>query len=243
MKVKRLIVMGGLVLFGLVMISGCPAKAGSKLVRWHGLCIPASKVSQLNPNSPLGRMLSQSNMDVTVGGHITVEFSPEEMMKAIPDWKGHVYDPDTGIRLREGLVVGISPDNPVNSGRLTDALRQIYSLSGRYANAKVSEINNSGLYKVQEANEEHTWDMLLVDPRSKNKPPIEEVGEWYAGVCGSFSGPVGCNIGYSSGGFSFDISMNGPNFVHVRQIDAFLTQKIKEWQAACKTEKKPDRNK
>lgn len=219
-------------------VTGCSAKADGGRVQWHGLCIPAGKASRLNANSPLGKMMSQAGMDQTSGGSVTVEFSPDEMMKAIPGWTGYVPSPYGGPKLREALVVGLSPDTRNNSGGLTNILREMYALRGAYANAKVAELGHSGVYKVQKKDDPWTWSLLLVDPRNAGKPPVEQVNKWYAGDCSGQGHNLGCDLGYQVEGFAFDIEIGAPNIKYAREVDAFLSKKVQEWRAACKAKQK-----
>jgi len=223
------------VCLGAAVITASSAKADGGRVQWHGLCIPAGKASRLNPNSSLGQMMSQAGMDKTSGGSVTIEFGPDEMMKAIPEWTGYVPSPYGGPKLRETLVVGLSPDTPSNSGGLTNILREMYALRGAYANAEVTELGHSGLYKVQKKDDPWTWSLLLVDPRGAGKPPVEEVNKWYAGDCSGKGHNLGCDLGYQAEGFAFDIEIDAPNIQYAREVDAFLSKKVQEWHAACKS--------
>jgi len=229
---------------GAAAVTAGSARADGGRVQWHGLCIPAGKVSHLNSNSPLGKMLSQQPMDQTSGGWISVEFSPDEMMKAIPGWTGYVPSPYGGPKLRKALVVGLSSDTPANSGRLTAILRETYSLQGPYRGAKVTEIGDSGLYRVQSSTEHGPlayWSLLFVDPRASQKPPVENVHKWYAGECTEGDHEQGlktaCDINYSNQGLAFDLSLSGENIKYAREVDVFLSKKIHEWRAACKVRK------
>jgi len=233
---------------GVTAVMAYSAKADGGRVQWHGLCIPAGKVSHLNPNSPLGKMMPQAGMDRTSGGAVTVEFSPEEMMKAIPGWTGYVPDPNGGAKLQRWLVVGLSLATPTNSGRLTNILRETYSLQGPYKGAKVVEIGGSGLYRVQSTAEHGPladWSLLFIDPRANQKPPVENVHKWYTGEC--IDGDQGqdletsCEMNYSDQGFTFDLSLNGANIKYAREVDAFLSKKVREWRAACKAKQQSHR--
>ncbi len=223
------------VCLGATAVTAYSAKADGGRVQWHGLCIPAGKVSHLNPNSPLRRMMSQAGMDQTGGGSVTVTFSPDEMMKAIPGWTGYVPSPYGGPKLRKLLVVGFLPNTPTNSGGLTNILRDMYTLRGDYAGAKVTELGHSGVYKVQKKDDPWTWSLLLIDPRNARKPPVEDVNKWYAGDCGGDGVNTGsCDLGYEAEGFVFDIGVEAPNIKYTREVDALLSKKVRKWRAACK---------
>lgn len=227
---------------GMAIVTTQYQKKHPPRVHLLGLCIPKSRVSIVVKQGGLASYMLNHNghLDKTSGSWTNVYFRPREMMKAIPGWTGYRWDPDNQIKLRIGLTVGISADVPMNRGRLTPILRNIYALKGAYKDAHVEELGHSGLYKVQSTSEHGDlagWELLFVDPRSKSKPPVTAWRQWDAGGCGagipSQHLPPSCILNYGDLGVAFDVSVDGKNILLTRQVDAFLSRKVHEWRAAC----------
>jgi|GEM_PF-2864962 len=226
---------------GLAVYTSAYQKAHPPQVRVLGMCIPESRVSMVSPpgpSGPFGLALSQMHLDKTSGAWVTVYFTPREMMKAVPGWTGYRWDRDIHFKLRIGLVVGMSADVPLNSGRLTNATRQIYALKGPYKDARVSRLGDTGLYKVETRSKPHpmgSWALLWVNPRDKNKPPVEAWRRWDAAMCfyPEDQTPTTCGLNYATQGVTFDVWVDGKNILLTRKVEAFLSRKVHEWRSAC----------
>lgn len=229
---------------GMAIFTAQYQKVNPPRVKVLGLCIPKSRVNiVVRSGSPISAALNRiAHLDKTSGSWTNVSFTPREMMKAIPGWTGYRWDSDAQSKLHIGLTVGISADVPMNRGRLTQVLRNIYALKGSYKGARVQELGQSGLYKVQALSEHGalaSWELLFVDPRDPNKPPVTAWRKWDAASCGSGSKsqnlPVYCLLNYGDQGVTFDGPVDGKNILLIRQVDAFLSRKVREWRAACHT--------
>lgn len=189
----------------------------------------------------LSLLLSHGDFDPISGPWVYVSFTPHEMMNAIPGWKDYRSDGETHNGRKVSLEVGIEEDVPFNrKGMISNATPEMYELTGPYKHAKVAKLGDSGLFKVVAGGTpgpNDSWELLFVDPRSKNKPPVEALHQWDAGTC-FYASPARhatpfCFLNYVDHGLLFELSVNGKNVLLTRQVDEFLSRKVHEWRAAC----------
>ncbi|MGH9438089.1 MAG: hypothetical protein ACRD22_09380 [Terriglobia bacterium] len=219
-------------------------KAHTPKVEVLGMCIPKSHVAEVMNSGLTILLLSRSDFDPISGPWVDVYFTPREMMRAIPGWTNYRGDGESHDKLQVALEVPISEDVPWNhKGIISNATPEMYELTGPYKQAKVSELGHSGLFKVVEGGKpgpNDSWELLFIDPRDKNKPPVEALHLWWdAGTC-FYASPTRhittfCFLHYVNQRLIFRATLKGKNILLTRQVDAFLSRKVHEWRAACHT--------
>ena len=219
---------------GMAIFTTLYQRAHQPTVDVLGMCIPKSRViSYMKPGLRM-LLLSHGDFDTISGPWALVTFTPSDMMKAIPGWTSHQSGADN-------LTVGIEEDVPSNrKGIISDTTPKMYELTGDYKRAKVTELGHSGLFKVVAGGTpgpSDSWELLLVDPRKKNKPPVAAQQLWDAGTCFYASPTIQftpfCALHYVDNGLLFNVTVTGNNILLTRQLDAFLSRKVHEWRAAC----------
>ena len=241
MKAGPLFAVAIAIAIGMAIFTAHYQKRHPAKVEVLGMCIPKSRVASVMKPGLTMLLLSHGDFDPIHGPWVDVVFTPREMMEAIPGWTNYRGRAARHDGQRISLEVGIEEDVPFNrKGINSHATPAMYELAGAYKQAKVTELGHSGLFKVMYGGTpgpNDSWELLFVDPRSKNKPPVEALHQWDAGTC-FYASPTRhvtpfCFLDYVDHDLLFNVSVNGKNILLTRQVDAFLSREVHEWRVAC----------
>ncbi len=214
-------------------------EASASVTRWQGLCIPSARITSLQ-GSVFGEAIAHMKTDISTAPQITVEFSSQELARAIPGYKpdipGHV---GTIMAVTLELQPMIDAAKPHGYAYLSQGARNLWHLKGMSKNSSVKKIPSTNLYRITAPeNQKYNdfFELVTRDLRKTNGKPVLPLGEWYVADCGQ-SNELGytCNRHLVTSDFYVQYNFAKPNVTKLPMLDEFFRNKLKEWQAACKS--------
>lgn len=225
--------------FGAFVLLAACGQASAGVTQWQGLCIPSARVTSLQ-GSAFGSAIAHMKTDVSTAPAVTVEFSSQELVQAIP---GYISDIPGKAGTNMGSIVVIRPlEDIARSGGaayLSQGYIDLWHLQGMSKNSSVKKISGTDLYRVT-APENQKYDdffqLISVDLRKMNGYSVPPLSTWYVADCGQ-DNELGytCNRHLFTPDFYVEYNFAKPNVTKLPMLDKFFRNKLKEWQAACKS--------
>ncbi len=225
--------------FGAFVLLAACGQASAGVTQWQGLCIPSARVTSLQ-GSAFGEAIAHMKTDISTAPQITVEFSSQELARAIP---GYIPEIPGRVGTNMGSIVAIQPllDAAKTGGaaHLGQGDRDLWNLAGAWRSSSVLKIPSTNLYRVTAPeNQKYNdyFELVSVDLRHTDGKQVPPLSVWDIADCGQMPGlGYTCNRHLFTPDFYVEYDFAKPNVTKLPMLDEFFRNKLKEWQAACKS--------